>query len=109
MLELVEPAGEDSPVLGFLKRGGGLHHLCYEVSHLEQQLELSQSMGGRIVRPPLPASVFEGRRIAWVFTKDRLLLELLESAPHTDGLDGHARLKTDIRKDEWLESGDDRV
>src|SRR5581483_12308280 len=25
-IELVEPAGEDSPVRAFLERGGGLHH-----------------------------------------------------------------------------------
>src|SRR5258707_15862015 len=35
LLELVEPAGEDSPVIPFLKKGGGLHHLCYEVEGLE--------------------------------------------------------------------------
>jgi hypothetical protein len=30
-IELVEPGGENPPVLAFLSRGGGLHHLCYEV------------------------------------------------------------------------------
>lgn len=78
VMELVEPAGDESPVLGFLKRGGGLHHLCYEVEGLEKQLEMARSMGMLITRPPLPAVAFGGRRIAWVYTKHRLLLELLE-------------------------------
>lgn len=78
VLELVEPAGEKSPVIPFLKRGGGLHHLCYEVDGLEDQLALSRAQGGLVVRPPLPAVAFGGRRIAWVYTKNKLLLEYLE-------------------------------
>lgn len=78
VLELVEPAGENSPVIPFLKRGGGLHHLCYEVKDLEQQLQLSRAERGIVVRPPLPAVAFGGRRIAWVYTKNKLLLEYLE-------------------------------
>jgi methylmalonyl-CoA/ethylmalonyl-CoA epimerase len=78
VLELVEPVGENSPVIPFLKRGGGLHHLCYEVDNLEDQLVLSRAQGGLIVRPPLPAVAFGGRRIAWVYTRNKLLLEYLE-------------------------------
>jgi methylmalonyl-CoA/ethylmalonyl-CoA epimerase len=78
LLELVEPAGEESPVVSFLKRGGGLHHLCYQVDSLEKQLKLSRSRGGLVVRAPLPAAAFGGRRIAWVYTKNKLLLEYLE-------------------------------
>jgi methylmalonyl-CoA/ethylmalonyl-CoA epimerase len=78
LLELVEPAGEESPVTGFLKRGGGLHHICYEADDLEKQLDLSRKQGGLITRPPLPAVAFGGRRIAWVYTRHKLLIEYLE-------------------------------
>jgi methylmalonyl-CoA/ethylmalonyl-CoA epimerase len=78
VVELVEPAGESSPVIPFLKRGGGLHHLCYEIDDLETQLGLTRAQGGLVVRPPLPAVAFEGRRIAWVYTRNKLLLEYLE-------------------------------
>jgi len=78
VVELVEPAGEKSPVIPFLKRGGGLHHLCYEIDNLEDQLALSRAQGSLVVRPPLPAVAFAGRRIAWVYTKNKLLLEYLE-------------------------------
>jgi methylmalonyl-CoA/ethylmalonyl-CoA epimerase len=78
LLELVEPAGEKSPVLPFLNKGGGLHHLCYEVGNLEEQLAFSRSQGGLITRAPKPAVAFGGRRIAWVYTKNKLLLEYLE-------------------------------
>jgi methylmalonyl-CoA/ethylmalonyl-CoA epimerase len=78
-IELVEPCGEDSPVRPFLLKGGGLHHLCYEVQSLETQLETSRSQGGKLVRPPMPAVAFDGRRIAWIYSKERLLIEFLES------------------------------
>jgi methylmalonyl-CoA/ethylmalonyl-CoA epimerase len=77
-VELVEPVGTDSPVFRFLERGGGLHHLCYEVQSLERQLSLSRATGGLVVKPPLPAVAFGGRRIAWVYTRQKLLIEFLE-------------------------------
>lgn len=84
VVELVEPAGEKSPVIPFLKRGGGLHHLCYEVADLEKHLQLSRAQGAIMVRAPLPAVAFEGRRIAWVYTKQKLLLEYLERQKKSD-------------------------
>ena len=79
LIELVEPGGPESPVTQFLKRGGGLHHLCYEVKDLESHLRFSQSVGTVIIRRPVPAVAFGGRRIAWGLTKKRLLVEFLES------------------------------
>jgi methylmalonyl-CoA/ethylmalonyl-CoA epimerase len=79
LVELVEPVDEGSPVAKFLKRGGGLHHLCYEVEKLETQLQYSRSTGSLVVRTPVPAAAFGGRRIAWVYTKAKLLLEYLEA------------------------------
>lgn len=77
-LELIEPAAEDSPVTRFLQKGGGLHHLCYEVAELDAHLARLRSLGAIIVKPPLPAVAFDNRRIGWVFTKQKLLVELLE-------------------------------
>jgi methylmalonyl-CoA/ethylmalonyl-CoA epimerase len=81
LIELVEPAGDDSPVLRFLKeRGGGLHHVCYEVADLEEELAAFRSRGALIAKRPLPAVAFGGRRIAWVITSEKLLVELLEES-----------------------------
>jgi methylmalonyl-CoA/ethylmalonyl-CoA epimerase len=77
-IELVAPAAQDSPVLNFLKKGGGLHHLCYEVIDLDAHLVKVRKEGAMIVKAPLPAVAFQDRRIAWVLTKQRLLLEFLE-------------------------------
>lgn len=78
LFELVEPAATDSPVNSFLRRGGGLHHVCFEVDHLEPKLEKVRVNGGLTTRPPQPAVAFSGRRIAWVYTRNRMLIEYLE-------------------------------
>jgi methylmalonyl-CoA/ethylmalonyl-CoA epimerase len=77
-IELVEPHSEQSPVWQFVQKGGGLHHICYEVEDLSAQLDRMRAIGAGILRKPQPAAAFEGRRIAWVVTRERLLLEYLE-------------------------------
>jgi methylmalonyl-CoA/ethylmalonyl-CoA epimerase len=78
VFELVEPASDGSPVSNFLKKGGGLHHVCYEIDDLESGLREARGVGLVIVADPAPAVAFGGRRIAWVCSKRRLLVELLE-------------------------------
>ena len=78
VFELVEPAGDGSPVSSFLKKGGGLHHVCYEIDDLESGLWQAERTGFAIFAAPAPAVAFEGRRIAWVCSRSRLLMELLE-------------------------------
>lgn len=76
--ELVEPASETSPVAHFLKKGGGLHHVCYEIDDIEAALMAAQKSGMAVVSRPTPAVAFEGRRIAWVCSRSRMLMEFLE-------------------------------
>jgi methylmalonyl-CoA/ethylmalonyl-CoA epimerase len=81
-IELVEPGRfEDSPVLRYLEQqGGGLHHVCYEVADIEAELERVRKARAVVVRRPVPAVAFGGRRIAWVMTREQLLIEYLETA-----------------------------
>ncbi len=78
VFELVEPADQDSPVSSFLKTGGGLHHVCYEIDDLEAGLKTAREHGLIMTARPTPAVAFGGRRIAWVCSKSHLLMELLE-------------------------------
>lgn len=77
-VELVEPAGDKSPLLKVVAKGGGLHHVCFEVDSLDAQLAQSRAAGCLVVKNPLPAVAFGGRRIAWVYTRQKLLVEYLE-------------------------------
>ena len=77
MLELVEPMSETSRVTRFLKEGGGCHHVCYEVDEIADALLAIQRSGAIIVQHPVAAVAFDGRLIAWVYTRDHLLIEFL--------------------------------
>ena len=81
LIELVEPSSAKSHILGFVKRGGGLHHLCYEVDELDRHLESIVGSGAILVRQPAPAVAFGGQHIAWICTSERLLVEFLERKP----------------------------
>ena len=38
-IELIQPENESSPVYKFLKKGGGLHHICYESNNIEATIK----------------------------------------------------------------------
>ena len=77
-LELVEPLTSDSPVARFLEKGGGLHHLCFEVDDLHKQIQQMKTHQALLLRTPQPAIAFGGRDIAWMMTRDKLLVEYLQ-------------------------------
>jgi methylmalonyl-CoA/ethylmalonyl-CoA epimerase len=78
-IELVEPVGDRSPVLGALRQsGGGMHHLCYEVADLAAAMKELRGRGAIVAKRPKPAVAFGGRPIAWMLTAEKMLIELLE-------------------------------
>jgi methylmalonyl-CoA epimerase len=49
-IDLVEPAGPDSAVAGFLeKRGEGLHHIAIEVDDVDRELKEMENKGIRLI------------------------------------------------------------
>lgn len=78
-IELVEPAGERNPVSAFLAKGGGIHHVCYEVEDCDAALADMKQRKALIVKRPQPAVAFDGRRIAWILTPEKLLVEFVET------------------------------
>ena len=79
LIELIEPAEEKSPVRAFLEKGGGLHHLCYEAQDCDAALRIMRERKAMLVKRPKPAAAFGGRRIAWVLTAEKMLIEFLEA------------------------------
>ena len=90
-LELVAPAGPQSKLAGALKKGGGLHHLCYEAGDIEQECARLRGQAMLMIAHPTPAVAFGGRRVAWFMDRSRLLLELVEAGPGPLSLRGLAR------------------
>lgn len=77
-LELVMPNGSDSKLKNALRKGGGLHHLCYEVEDMTQACASLRDQAMFMVAAPTPARAFPGRNIAWFMDRSGLLIELLE-------------------------------
>ena len=79
-IELIAPLGADSPIQSMLaKSGGGAYHLCFETSELEGALNHARKNGCIVVAAPAPAVAFQGRRIAWIYSRSRQLFELVEA------------------------------
>ena len=80
-LELIEPASPDSPISDFAKKGGGIHHLCFEVNDIHKELDLLSSKGATILVTPVKG--FDERLIAFVNLNMKNtrcgLIELLET------------------------------
>lgn len=82
-LELLEPHGKTSPVKNFLAKGGGLHHICYRVKNLKDQLKLLNGHG-TILSKPVP-SVFGGKKVFFFYSRRGEIIEFVEE-PETQKL-----------------------
>ncbi len=79
-VELLEPRSPDSPIARFLlKRGPGIHHVCYRVADLDAALAAASAAGYRLVDPE-PRRGAGGHRIAFLHPKSTagILIELTE-------------------------------
>ncbi len=80
-LELIEPQEKNSPIFDFARKGGGIHHLCFEVNDIRTELERMTKKGATMLVKPVKG--FDERLIAFVdlnMKKTRCgLIELLET------------------------------
>jgi methylmalonyl-CoA/ethylmalonyl-CoA epimerase len=80
LLELVEGIGNNNPVRSIVgSRRGGIYHLCYEVDDLEATIALFRANRYLPLAMPVPAAAFGGRRILFMISPQRDLIEFVES------------------------------
>jgi len=78
-LELIEPAAPNSPVRKILQaKRGGLYHLCYSVDDIEEEMQRFRDKGCLVISRPKPAKAFGGRRVAFLYTPQRDIVEFVE-------------------------------
>ena len=81
-IELLEPTSEDSPVAKFLvKRGPGVHHICFGVRDIEAAVADLTSRGFRLINSrPVPGA--DGKKIVFLHPEagNGVLIELSEDA-----------------------------
>ena len=79
-IELIEPAEENSPISTFTARGGGFHHICFEVNDIYKEVEKMVKNDACIVIEPVKG--FDDRLIAFLLLNMKNtncnLIELVE-------------------------------
>jgi methylmalonyl-CoA/ethylmalonyl-CoA epimerase len=79
IIGLVEPLDISSPVNTLLKKNGvSPYHLCYEVSSIQQSIEMFKSAGLKQISAVSEAVAFEGRLIVFLYNSNYGLIELLQ-------------------------------
>jgi methylmalonyl-CoA/ethylmalonyl-CoA epimerase len=78
-VKLIEPTDESSPVYLFAKKGGGLHHLCFKCDNIDTAVKQFRDLGLRVLSEPQSGEAFENERIAFVYVKQGLNIELIDT------------------------------
>jgi len=82
-IELLHPLGDNSPIAGFLAKnaGGGIHHVCYEVSDIRAARDRLKAQGARVLGDGEPKIGAHGKPVLFLHPKDFLgtLIELEEA------------------------------
>ena len=79
LIKLIEPADESSPIYTFCQKGGGLHHLCFKTDDMNRELARLKGKGLRIITQPQPGEAFYNENIAFVFAKQGLNIEVIDT------------------------------
>ena len=86
-IELIEPLGPDSPLVGFLAKNpaGGQHHVCFEVPDIHAAKAEMEAKGARVLGDPRIGA--HGTLVIFVHPKDMggLLVELMETPRNAHG------------------------
>src|SRR5687768_12276697 len=80
LVELLEPAGPDTPIGKYLaRRGPGIHHICFAVDDLDGTLDRCRAAGIELI-DQAPRLGAEGKRIAFLHPRSTggILVELSE-------------------------------
>ena len=86
-VKLLEPTEESSTVFALSRRGGGLHHLCFKCKNMDEELVRCNEMGLRVLDAPQPGEAFENENIAFIFAKQGLNIELIDTDKRAKRLD----------------------
>ncbi|MBL8536520.1 MAG: methylmalonyl-CoA epimerase [Hyphomonadaceae bacterium] len=80
-IELIEPLGENSPIVKFLERNpqGGQHHVCFEVENIYEARDEMARRGATVLNEPRIGA--HGTLIIFIHPKNSngVLIELMET------------------------------
>jgi glyoxalase/bleomycin resistance protein/dioxygenase superfamily protein len=78
LLETLEgPEGAGGALAPWLRSRVKLYHLAYETANLDAAIAAQRASGAKLVVKPVEAVAFQGRKVAFVMLRNRLLIELI--------------------------------
>ncbi len=87
-IELIEPLGDDSPLVGFLAKNpkGGQHHVCFEVDDILAARDVLTARGATVLGAGDPRIGAHGTPVLFLHPRDMggVLVELMQ-APGAKG------------------------
>lgn len=86
-IKLIEPATEDSPLWASLRKGEGLHHLCFRTDNTTATLQELAGRGLRILSHPAPGEAFNDHLIAFGYAGCGLNIEVIDTDERRGALD----------------------
>lgn len=78
-LKLIEPVDRSSPLVDFVKKGGGLHHLCFRADDGSEAIQHLTESGARLIAKPQPGEAFDDNPIAFLFCGFGLNIEVIDT------------------------------
>ena len=78
-IKLIEPSNRESPLISFLKKGEGLHHICFKTDELGSTMESLDQHGLRVLSSPKPGEAFDNELIAFLYAGHGLNFEVIET------------------------------
>lgn len=78
-LKLIEPASDASPLWDFVRKGGGLHHICFKAASVDAACADLTAKGARLLSPPQPGEAFDDQLIAFLYAGSGLNVEVIDT------------------------------
>lgn len=78
-IKLIEPSGPESPLVEFVRKGGGLHHVAFRVADVRDGCDALTAGGARVIAGPEPGEAFDDALIAFCYLGFGMNAELIDT------------------------------
>jgi methylmalonyl-CoA/ethylmalonyl-CoA epimerase len=78
-IKLIEPSQDDSPLWDFVRKGGGLHHVCFKVPDVTAACDELKASRVRVIAAPAPGEAFDDHLIAFCYLGFGVNAELIDT------------------------------
>jgi len=79
LIKLIEPLLDNQSLINFVNRGGGFHHICFQVNEMADTLKDLNAKGLLTLVPPQPGEAFNNNDIAFLLAKYGINVEIIDT------------------------------